>query len=66
MSRGCEGFGGCNESTDAPAPVVGVFGSEEEAMSFVDAHVPTRFEELAIGQYAVGWTYSEGSRPYIR
>lgn len=54
-----------DESADAPEPVLGVFASEDEARTFVDAQVPRHFAELAYTSYAVGWTYDGGnSRRY--
>ncbi len=53
-----------DDAPDAPQSVLGVFATQEEASTFVEAHVPQDFEELVYTHYAVGWTYEKGSSRY--
>ena len=54
-----------DESEDAPELVLGVFGDQGSAKLLFDSlSAGNQQETVAYGQYAVGWTFRDGSTRY--
>jgi hypothetical protein len=53
-----------DEGEDAPEPVLGVFGSRGQAKQFFDSLDSAEYEDAALGEYDLDWTFRDGSQRY--
>lgn len=53
-----------DEGEDAPELVLGVFGSRDQANQFFKSLDSADFEDAALGEYDLDWTFRDGSQRY--